>query len=674
MKHRIFLLSLASCLWSLTSGISSAERLTDLPAITGSAVDPAVDLMLLNDTSAGTAGSKKITLAELVNVSSFTNGNFLAANSVEIAQINGLQTALDSKVDDTQLSTTGGANKVLQADANGNWRLGPVSNGNAWDTGLGDLFMPDKRKIKFHDQSGNYDAGIFNWGDHNGTENELIIESVGRIAIAPYKGMQFGPNDAQRYQRYIQMVSGNANTGLGGPSALDENLMPSGAFLMQTKAWNGGAPSENTISMQGIALGGTNSLIRFVDGASMLTNRTGDPTATVGDMAGTPIAEIYKDGIWSPGTAPAFNTLTATSNVFTQTCSKYKTVQIAKLTLGATNTLEIFDAIDGMRGVIYATQDSTGSRSISLPAGSMTANGVGLVLSGANKTDRIAWEYNSGIYYWTLETNLSAAMDSSASAFLTASGNSGDATISSAINSLVVSLKNSGTTPNTLWEKTYRLFPFVGGTETKHRYELKAGTMLGSFSGTVTHTGHSTGTITGDGSTGWFNSNFIPSVSSDQNSIGVYAYSRTTLPTEGGYFFGAIGTGPVSKFALRRNGIYAEKIGASDAATVAISVASDFRGLLYVNRSAASGAGAVYWGKVGAGLGTGEQVATTASAGNCNAAIAFLGSFYVGDNAYYQSNANLGLGLITQSLSPAERTSLKTIIDTFQTALGRANP
>lgn len=74
----------------LSSLALSQVKISSLPPITGAAVDAANDLLLLTDVSAGTAGSKKITLAELVNVSSFTNGNFLAANSVEFSQVNGL--------------------------------------------------------------------------------------------------------------------------------------------------------------------------------------------------------------------------------------------------------------------------------------------------------------------------------------------------------------------------------------------------------------------------------------------------------------------------------------------------------------------------------------------------------------------------------------------------------
>jgi hypothetical protein len=587
---------------------------------------------------------------------STATGNIAATNVQDaIAELD------TEKVATTTLSTAGGVNKVLQADANGNWRLGPVSNGNAWDTGLGDLFMPDKRKIKFHDQSGNYDAGIFNWGDHNGTENELIIESLGRIAIAPYKGMQFGPNDSQRYQRYIQMVSGNASNSLGA----DENLMPSGGLLMQTKAWNSGAATENTISMQGIALGGTNSLIRFVDGASILTNRTGDPTATLGDIAGTPIAEIYKDGIWSPGTAPAFNTLTATSNVFTQTCSKYKTVQIAKLTLGATNTLAISGAVAGMRGVIFVSQDATGGRLLTMPSGSALPGDWALSTLG-NKIDRLAWEFDGIYFYWIIKAGLNGPLDSHATAFIAAASITDD-TQKTAINNMVLALKASGSP--TLWDKTYRVFPFVGGNATKHRYELKSATAAGTFvNGAGVGITHDANGITGDGTGAYMQTGFIPSASSAQNSIGVFAFCRTTLPTAGGMFMNAYTAGTGVQVGMYRNGVGLGCRGLNSTDTSGIiSQASDFRGLLFATRS---GASAQEFGKMG--FGGIEVTSTIPSTANCTGEMMLLARNWGSPDLF--SNANLSIAMITQYLDPTERAALKTIIDTFQTALGRANP
>lgn len=51
-----------------TLAIASAQKVSELTAITGAAVDPATDLLMLTDISAGTSGSKKITLAEFANI------------------------------------------------------------------------------------------------------------------------------------------------------------------------------------------------------------------------------------------------------------------------------------------------------------------------------------------------------------------------------------------------------------------------------------------------------------------------------------------------------------------------------------------------------------------------------------------------------------------------------
>lgn len=83
--------------------LGADKRMADLTAITGAEVNPAADTLWLDDTSAGAAGSKKITIDELVNVSSFTNGNFLAANSVEFSQVNGLVDHVDDSFNSAPL-------------------------------------------------------------------------------------------------------------------------------------------------------------------------------------------------------------------------------------------------------------------------------------------------------------------------------------------------------------------------------------------------------------------------------------------------------------------------------------------------------------------------------------------------------------------------------------------
>jgi len=58
-------------------------------------------------------------------------------------------------------------------------------------------------------------------------------------------------------------------------------------------------------------------------------------------------------------------------------------------------------------------------------------------------------------------------LDPDALAFLTAAGIT-DATITAAIDTLVLDLKGYG-----IWTKMKAIYPFVGGTATTHKYNLK---------------------------------------------------------------------------------------------------------------------------------------------------------------------------------------------------------
>jgi hypothetical protein len=95
-------------------------------------------------------------------------------------------------------------------------------------------------------------------------------------------------------------------------------------------------------------------------------------------------------------------------------------------------------------------------------------------------------ERNQVITYLANKWNIGVATDVDAQAFLTATGIT-DATTVNAINSLVIALKGSG-----LWTKMAAIYPFVGGTATTHKYNLKDPRDLDaayriSFSGGWTH-------------------------------------------------------------------------------------------------------------------------------------------------------------------------------------------
>ena len=72
--------------------------------------------------------------------------------------------------------------------------------------------------------------------------------------------------------------------------------------------------------------------------------------------------------------------------------------------------------------------------------------------------------------------------DANAQAFFTAAGIT-DTTQKDAVNTMVLSLKS-----NSLWSKFLAIYPFVGGTSTTHKYNLKSRNYdFPSFGGTWTH-------------------------------------------------------------------------------------------------------------------------------------------------------------------------------------------
>lgn len=100
----------------------------------------------------------------------------------------------------------------------------------------------------------------------------------------------------------------------------------------------------------------------------------------------------------------------------------------------------------------------------------------------------------------------SVTIDPDAQAFLTATGIV-DATITDAINNLVIGLKNNG-----LWTKMIAIYPFVGGTAETNKWNLKDPRDLDqayrlAFFGGVTHSNHG---VQGNGSDGYGITFFAP--------------------------------------------------------------------------------------------------------------------------------------------------------------------
>jgi len=135
--------------------------------------------------------------------------------------------------------------------------------------------------------------------------------------------------------------------------------------------------------------------------------------------------------------------------------------------------------------------------------------------------------------------------DPSATAFLSATGIT-DPTIQGAINSLCVDLKTYG-----VWDKMKAIYPFVGGTATTHKFNLKDpqdtnGAFRLAFSGGLTHSSNG---IQGNGINGFANTFISPSSQLTLNSTSVSLYSRTDLSSSQGDF-GVKQFSPVQTFFM----------------------------------------------------------------------------------------------------------------------------
>ena len=137
-----------------------------------------------------------------------------------------------------------------------------------------------------------------------------------------------------------------------------------------------------------------------------------------------------------------------------------------------------------------------------------------------------------------IQPTIVSTFDSNAQAFITAAAIT-DTTQQTAINTLVIGLK-----ADSLWTKMLAVYPFVGGTATQHKYNLKdpqdtnAAFRL-NFSGSWSHTPSGSKP---DGATAYANTYFIPSTSWTLNNGSVSAYSRTNNVEVSSVIYGTIGS------------------------------------------------------------------------------------------------------------------------------------
>ena len=207
----------------------------------------------------------------------------------------------------------------------------------------------------------------------------------------------------------------------------------------------------------------------------------------------------------------------------------YLSGSVANVTLIGNASLNLISASINSFGIIKVTQDSTGSRALSLPGSIQTSASLS---QNPNSVDLLGFYYDGSTFFWSYSNfgtvlTGSGNFDSDAFTFINAA-NIGDNTQKTAINQLVLDLKNAG-----IWTKMTAVYPFIGGNAFAHKFNLKDPRDLDaafriSWTGSVTHNSNG---ITGNASNAFGNTNINPSASLIYNSTHLSYYERTVVGT-----------------------------------------------------------------------------------------------------------------------------------------------
>jgi hypothetical protein len=250
-------------------------------------------------------------------------------------------------------------------------------------------------------------------------------------------------------------------------------------------------------------------------------------------------------------------------------------------------------------------------------------------------------------------------LDPDASAFITAAGIT-DATQKAALNTLVAQLKGYG-----IWTKMTAIYPFVGGTATTHKYNLKDPRDLDAafrivWSGAVTHNSNG---VTGDGSTGFGDTKLVPSTSLTSNDTHLSVYGRSagltaTNPIDAGAFTG--GTSAFFMGTRLNDKFYSASY--NNAGDVAVSN-TDGRGFYIASRRSSSDMEAY---KNGASSGT-----SAAAAGTLPTTSTYVCGGGTSGGVTNPSNRNLALVSVGAGLTSTEAANFNTAVQAYQTTLSR---
>ena len=249
--------------------------------------------------------------------------------------------------------------------------------------------------------------------------------------------------------------------------------------------------------------------------------------------------------------------------------------------------------------------------------------------------------------------------DPDAQAFITAAVIT-DVTQQNAINTLVVDLKGYS-----IWTKMQALYPFVGGTATTHKFNLKNPLDTNAafrifWSGGVTHSSNGVqfGGVNGRGDT-----YLTPSTSLSLNSTHISFYSRTNTAV-GSIEIGSSANLGFAPYLLMQIKSTTNNLGIHiNDGTAAFVSNSDGRGLYIVNRTASNIRNSF--------KNATKVINDTQASTGLNSNSIWIGAYNTNGSSPLYSNKECAFASIGDGLTDAEAANFYTAVQAFQTTLSR---
>ena len=273
-----------------------------------------------------------------------------------------------------------------------------------------------------------------------------------------------------------------------------------------------------------------------------------------------------------------------------------------------------------------------------------------------------------GLRMFTVSTGGGGGLDADATAFIEAAGIT-DETQKSAINTLVTDLKSYG-----IWTKMKAIYPFVGGTATTHKWNLKdprdldVAYRLQFFGGWV----HSATGIKPNGSNAYANTFIKPANVFTLGSASGGAYSRENTATDSRNEYGCgIPFGNSPHFAMRSRlagFFYADTWSNGTAGRIQVAT-SDTLGLSSVSRTAANVYKAFRQGVQFGTTNTNTETQTNLNQLTMDITIGAFNTNTGGQTSYLVNEQ--AFTFFGDGLTDAEVANLYTAVQAYQTSLGR---